>query len=372
MFVVTIEGMFGFRFIGKNCLAKQRLDILAILLTLTFGLAFPRDSVAQIIKKESLGVFSFSEFYLSPRLYFQEPERGGFELKSSWAAFRWTRGDTVHGVIKFGTSDLVDTAIWYTKIQKPEFGVTEAYMEGESPYGDLRVGLLNIGHGFEGSFAGWGGVLPESLARRQGWFVKRDLGMQFLWDTKPWNTSIAVHNGESDAQYDGRFWGSGKFGYKSTEGYGVMLSAQVGQTKTEVTQGSVAQSKYKFVFDPNENAKIRHGTLSLFYEGKRSVFLIEGTSGQILQKDSKQNYFTGHADWIWNVGGDLSILIRYEQLLPDQSNVLTLVKATTLGFNVSSGDLLQSLSIYATSIQEEPQIPNNEMGILFRIRSQLL
>ena len=322
---------------------------------------------------ERLGRFEISEFSLSPRLRLQEPGTGGFELSESWIGFEWTRDEDVRGVLKLGSSDLSAPAIWYTPQVRPSFGVSEAWMEGRSLYGDVRAGLLVVPQGFEGISPEWDSVLPETRARRKSWFVKRDFGLQFRWQRPHWDTSITVHNGESGDNLDGKYWVSGHWRYKDSDGNGALATAGVGQTKSIATSGSnAALPENGFVFDPNADAKIRQTSLAIFRENKRNLFLIEAGKGEILQNEETNSFFWGHCDLVWNWGGDASLLARYEQDQPNQKDSSTIVKSSGLGFSLSSHDNLQSLTVFANHIEEKPEVPSDELWMIFRIHSSFL
>lgn len=319
---------------------------------------------------ERLGRFEISEFALSPRLRMQEPGQGGFELSQSWIGFEWSRDEFVRGVLKLGSSDLSAPVIWMSPQTRPSFGVSEAWMEGRSFYGDVRAGLLSIPQGFEGVAPEWASVLPETRTRRESWFIKRDFGLQFLWKTKGWDTSMAVHNGESGDNADGRYWVTSHWQYRGPNGGGALLTAAVGETRDLSTSLSTAPlAKNGFVFDPNADAKIRHASLSLFQEARRNLLLIEAGRGEILQNDERRPFHWGHLDWVANWGGDFSFLFRYEQNQANEKDASSLVRSAGAGFSISSRENLQSLTVFGQRIEENPDLPSDELWLIFRIHS---
>lgn len=317
-----------------------------------------------------MGSFEFSEVFLNPVLEFQGPESGGFELRQSFLGFQWSKGDNFHAVIKLGNSDLLDPAIWFDPVDRPEFGLAEVYMEGLSNVGDVRVGLVNVGFGFESLFPQWNALLPESQARQAGWLIKRDYGLSLAWKTRPWEMSITAHNGESRESKDGRFWASGHWMYRDDGPFRFVLSGQVGSTQSKATTLSDAPAQ-GFVFNPGEAAKIRVGSMALVMEWSSSLMVLEGIQGQILQKDEKHTFSAGRADAILNMGGDVGLMLRYEQTNPHQGTLTHENKAQTVGFILHSKDQLYSVSVYTTAIHEEPDVDNNVYGAQFRIRSLL-
>lgn len=333
-----------------------------------FGLALVFTSSA--FSAERMGSFEFSEVFLNPVLEFQGPESGGFELRQSHLGFQWSKGDRFHAVIKLGNSDLLAPAIWFDPSTQPEFGLTELYMEGLSESGDVRVGLINVGFGFESLFPQWNALLPESQTRQRGWLIKRDYGLSLSWRTSPWETTLAVHNGESRESRDGRFWATGSWMYRAPGPFRFVLGGQVGSTQPQATSLSTAPAA-GFVYDPLESAKIRQGSVALVMEWSSSLMLIEGFQGQILQNDLKHSFVAGRFDAILNLGGDLGLLLRHEQGNPHQGTLSTETKAQTAGFVLHSRDQLYSVSVYGTHLQEEPAVDNSIYGVQFRIRSLL-
>lgn len=332
---------------------------------------------AQAQDTESLGHFRFYDLFLSPELHLQEPGNGGFEIKNSWIGFEWKRDNFVTGILKLGSSDLMRSPIWFSPQAKPDFTVVEAWIEGRSDVGDVRAGLLSIPQGFEGTFPEWNSVLPESRVHREGWVVQRDYGLQFRWDTKPWATSVTVHNGEAGANTDRWMWLSSNWQYKNDEGFGLLLSATFGNTRPDSTATSVAATDALFRFDPSKDARIRYAILSLFREERRSLFLIEAARGDIVQNDfpgdEKRPFGWGRSDICWNFGGDVSLLLRYEATQADMKNRDTLKSSTGLGLVVASADNLQSLTLYGQHNQEGiNESPNDEFWLIFRLHSNLL
>lgn len=319
---------------------------------------------------ERLGRFEFSDFALSPRLRLAEPGQGGFELAQSWIGFEWTRDEYIRGVLKLGSTDLIAPAVWNTPTARPSFGVSEAWMEGKSDYGDVRAGLLAIPTGFESMNEEWSSVFPETRARHANWFIKRDMGLQFFWKTHFWDTSVVFHNGESADNTDGKYWVSGHWQFRDSDGTGVLLTSNVGNTKPASTSGSKAGlPENGFVFDPTSDAKIREFSLSLYHTERRNLILLEGGSGEVLQNGDKNGYAWGHLDWVYNRGGEISLLARFEQNQPQMTLADSIVRLYGAGMQFSSKDNLQSLTLFANHLEESPRVDNNELWLIFRIHS---
>ncbi len=347
------------------------MRVLPLIFFIALQILWPQPATAQADEFETMGRFRFLDLFLSPRLRLQEPGNGGFELEQSYLGFEWKRDENVRAVFRYGTSDLLKPAIWYPQ-GKSDFALSEAWIEVLGEQGDVRAGLLTVPLGFEGTFQDWNRVLPESAVRRKGWLLKRDYGLQFRWEARPWATQLTIHNGESGPNTDRWMWASGLWQYRTSEGFGVLTTASVGHTRADSTTGSLAATQEKFSFNPNESSKIRYGILSLFKEDRRNLFLIEAGRGEIIQGESKGPYAWGRADLSWNFYRDTNLLLRFEQTQSNLDLRSTIVKSSGLGFVFSSKDNLQSLTFYGSHNVEDPEVQNDEYWVIFRLHSSLL
>ncbi|MEZ0392696.1 MAG: hypothetical protein ACAH59_10795 [Pseudobdellovibrionaceae bacterium] len=321
---------------------------------------------------EQMGTFEFSEFSLSPRARVQEPSTGGFELRESWIGFEWKRDESLSGEISFGTADLVEPAIWYPALTG-QVQMVQATVKAKTPYFDVRAGLLPIPIGYEGAFPEWEWSLPETRVRHQRWFTRRDYGVELKAETKPWMTSLTVYNGESGSNLDQKMWVAGLWRYLNPQGYGLLMTAQVGRTDEKSTTGSLASTTdFGFQFDPNDSAKFRHGSLAVYRKWKRHLVLLEGGRGEILQGDEKNPYAWGHLDICANLGGDLNLLMRYEHSQANTKEESTVMKSTGLGISVSSADRLSMVTLWANKNTESPERQNDEALLIFRLNSNFL
>lgn len=323
-----------------------------------------------------MGIFRFSEFSLSPRAYLEEPSKGGFELKESWIGFEWTRDDKqdqdLSGEISFGSPDLVEPAIWYaTNTAKLE--LVTAAVKAKTEWLDIRAGLITIANGYEGSVPEWELQLPMTRVRRHRWFTKRDYGLELKASSNRYTTGVTVHNGESGPNSDQKLWLTSLWRYEDAYGYGALLTAEVGSTAPASTSTSIAASPDEgFNFDPNESSKYRHASFAIYHRWGRHLILFEGGRGELIQRDEKRPFGWGHADICANLGGDLNILARYEYSQSDFRRSESIVKSYGLGTSVTSKDRLTSVTLWANKNQEQPERPNDEALLIFRINSNAL
>ncbi len=318
---------------------------------------------------ESLGTFQFQDFSLAPRLEVREPSEGGFDLKESWISVQWLKDEFIHGQFRLGTLDQIQPVIWMNP-SKDGFGLIEAWVELKSTSGILRVGRLPIPDGFEGSFGDGFWLMPQSEVRKRSWLFTRDEGLTLEAITKPWLTSITVHNGESGPNADAKMWVTGRWQYlDNNTGNGVLLTATEGSTNPISTSSSTAQTTDSFRFDNTKSSKIRWGTLALFHLWKRDYWNLEVGRGDILQDADKYPMGWGRFDVSWNLGGDLNLLGRYEQTQSDLKDSATISKISAFGFLLSSRDQLSSLTLFFKHKEEQPSKNNDEALLLFRINS---
>lgn len=323
---------------------------------------------------ESLGTFHFQEFVLSPSLELHEPSQGGFVLNESWISVQWQKNENLLGEMRLGTSDGYQPSVWMTpSATTAGLGLLEAWVEGRSKYGNLRVGRIPITDAFEGSFGDGFWLMPASQAKKNHWIFQRDEGFSYWAETKPWLTQLTVHNGEAGPNSDSKMWVTGRWQYfANSNGNGALLTATEGSTTPLSTSGSVAASRDLFRFDPTALAKIRYGTFSLFHLWKRNFWNLEYVRGDILQAEEKAPFAFGRADWSWNLGADLNILLRYEQLQSDLKDDNTIQKISGVGFLISSRDQLSSLTVFGTHKEEAAKVNNDELSVLFRLNSTSL
>lgn len=320
---------------------------------------------------EKAGRFEFSEFSLSPRAYLQEPGQNGFELKESWISFRWERDESLDAEIGLGSGDLIAPAIWFApKAETVE--LTKAFIRAKTPYVDVRAGILEIPFGYEGAFPEWEWTMPITHVRENRWFIRRDYGIEFRSEHKPFLTTLTIHNGESATNDDGKLWVTGQWRFLTSDGIGLLGSGQVGNTKPESTQNSVAASQEGFVFDPTQSAKIRQLSIAVFRKWHRHLILAEYGRGDVLQNDDKNPFGWGHIDGSWNVKGDLNLLARYEQWQANLRDPSTVKKSYGAGVAVTSADRLSMVTLWLNKNQEKPEINNDEILILFRLNSNFL
>jgi hypothetical protein len=318
--------------------------------------------------EQALGEFSFSEFSLGVEHFSEEPGKNEFKLKDSFLKTKWSFHPWITGQLAVGSPDLTEPAVWFPNPLKT-FTVTEAYAHLKTVSFDLQVGLLKIPVGVENFFSENQSLLPNSQVSRERWLIKRDLGIKTLVEYEDFQTTLVLHNGESTQSKDAKSWVTGTWAYAPREGLGFLLSAQVGNTTASATSGSVAQSQYQFVFDPEDSAKIRWALLSLFQRGKAHRWSFESGHGEVLQKNEKNAFAWGRFDGAIAWQEDSYLLLRYEQTQTHLKLSESIKKYASLGLSWVQPAQLASVAFLATKVMETPEVQNDQFVILFRLGS---
>lgn len=318
-----------------------------------------------------MGTFEFAEFSLAPRGFVEEPSRGGFELKESWIGFSWKRDQGLGGEIAVGTPDLVSPSVFYPTSDR-DIALTKAFVYGRTKYLDVQAGLVQVPVGYEGSVPEWELFLPSTHVRKNGWFTKRDYGLQLIARKGSFYTNLTVHNGESGPNEDQKVWYSGLWRVQTNEGYGLLMTGTTGRTDERSTTGATAAGNAGFSFDPLKASKMRHSTIAIYRKWMRHLALVEYAQGDIIQDDRKKSFDWGHVDISANFGGDLNGLVRYEQSQANKEDRATQIKSYGLGFSLSSKDRLSQVTFWMNKHQEEAKVNNDEALLIFRINSNYL
>lgn len=99
--------------------------------------------------------------------------------------------------------------------------------------------------------------------------------------------------------------------------------------------------------------------------------LAEMGRGEILQFDQKHPFGWGHVDLSAHLGGDLNLLLRYEQTQSDLNKAATVIKSSDLGFSVSSKDGLSAVTLWGKHHETNPQKSSDEALLILRLHSNL-
>lgn len=299
----------------------------------------------------------------------REPSEGGFELKDTWMSVQWKKDENIFGEFRLGTLDQYQPTV-FTSGGQSGLGLLEAWLQLNTNFGRLRVGRIPISDGFEGSFGDSFWLMPVSEVKKRNWLFSRDEGLTYEAETKPWLTSITVHNGEAGANLDNKMWVTGRFQYfRNTDGNGVLVTATEGSINPASSLTASAQTGEGFRFDSTKQAKVRWGTLAIFHLWQRDFWNMEFGRGDNLQDAEKYPFAWGRVDLSKNLGGDLNFLLRYEQTQSDLKAAASIVKISALGLLLSSSDQLSSVTLFLKHKEEAPSRDNDEALLLFRINS---
>ncbi len=373
---------------SKDCVKTyifSRVYLLLLALLTTFSVNVSVASSKGSVNSENLGVLQFSQFYLSPQMSLQEPSRGGFELKNSWIAFRWSKGleekeereqerSFLFADLAFGTADMVAPALWYApKSQNLE--LTLAKINWKSSIMDFSFGLMQVPFSFEGQLNENEKLMPDTYVRSQSWFARSDYGLQMQTSYKEFLTRVMVHNGESGENLDQKTWATGLWRYQNESGFGVLLTAQVGQTDQRSSGSSLATVRSQvaaqnFVWDPGQSAKHRMGALAIYKQWNQQLILLESGRGDFIQSDEKYPFVWGHFDVVSRASEQLRFLFRYEQSQADLHMSESIIKTTGFGLSWVSAERLSSWTLWAQKHDENLHLQNDQILLQFRLSNQ--
>ncbi|RME16061.1 MAG: hypothetical protein D6797_05340, partial [Bdellovibrio sp.] len=193
-------------------------------------------SSSSLFASESLGEFFFNEIHLKPQLAFQNNEDVAFSLQDAYVRFLWKIESEVQVHWLLGEGSLKGAPVFLSSNTDTPVDLLEGYGVFLGHYGQVQMGLLPVGFGYEGA-------LPEShlFFLRSPLFEKRilglrDWGVKFLLHNKGYYTSLMVHNGEGGEQKDNRMFFTAKWGWRDNQRVDLGISAQVGFWQAQALQ----------------------------------------------------------------------------------------------------------------------------------------
>jgi hypothetical protein len=259
--------------------------------------------------KENLGTLSVSDVLLRPNFSIVSPGNTGFNIGESSIAVQWTLNDNFSGHVRLGSRELVNEPARY--VSNADLGtdimLVEAYGEYSHPYGRFRLGRQPLDFGIEGAKSESDLIFPRSFLFQKRVMGLRDIGFGYAIDYNNFFTNFVIHNGEGDADQDGRLWYTGKWGYKFDRAQ-IGMSGQTGRT-TPASTGLSLDTLASV--DPTQKAQWRIGGLFASWTPKRMVLELEGYLGARVQDIGSGKFATGHFDIGYEFTDQFSTFVRY-------------------------------------------------------------
>ena len=315
---------------------------------------------------EQLGTLEIDEFNLRAAGLVREGQHAEFSLAESLLGFRWKLDKTIGAKISLGSLSLLNVPLHFNSPPSDDLGIVEAYGEYTSPYGSFRFGLIPLEYSVEGNAREGDLEFPRSLLFKNRVLGLRDYGMRFETKFKGYFTKLAVHNGESDSNVDGRVWSTASWGWTDDDKFVVGFSGRTGTTKPIATSTS---GDTLAGVDPTLEAKWRMGTTYVHWAPHRWNVVLEGTWGEVEQDKKKGNKFVaGHFDLGYDLTPNFGFLGRIDYFDPNDKVKKDGQKEISLAWVWRSREGNSRLYFIATRIEEEgPRINNDEFKLVWQM-----
>lgn len=328
------------------------------------GLSLLSISSAAAVIREDIGVLKIHDLLLRPNFLFGESGVGSFSIGESSFALRWELEEKFAGVIRLGPRTLLNPSARYTNTVNDDVVAVEAFAELNHPYGRFRLGRIPVEFGYEGQLWERALVFPRSLLFKRRVTMLRDVGGSYFVEHNNFFTGLAIHNGESDSDEDGRLWYTARWGYK-TEKFELGFAGQTGSTKPTAT--SVSGDTLAAV-DPTSQAKWRMGGLYGALHKKSWEWVLEAYMGEREQQTEIGKYAAGHTDLSIEFNRYYSVHLRYDHFDPNLKVKNDIQREVSLGLMLSNRTHSSNLILIGTKVFEENgQLPNDELRLIWSL-----
>jgi hypothetical protein len=316
--------------------------------------------------REDIGVLRIHDLLVRPSFYTTEGGQGTFSMGESSLAFRWELEEKFAGVIRLGPRTLVNSSARYATAINDDIVPVEAFAELNHPYGRFRLGRLPIEFGYEGQQWERSLIFPRSMLFERRITMLRDVGASYEIRHNNYYTNLVVHNGESDADQDGKLWYTARWGY-ATEKFEVGLAGQTGSTETKQTalSGDTLAG-----INTSLDAKWRMGGLYGALHKKTWEWVLEFYMGEREQEEpaGKGRFAVGHTDLSYEFNRFYSAHLRYDEFDPHLEHDGDLQREISLAFVLSNKTHSSNLILIGTKVFEERnQIGNDELRVIWSL-----
>jgi hypothetical protein len=323
---------------------------------------------SNLAQAEQFGLLKIDSLVLRPQFRVAEPSDGDFAIGESMFSVRWRMDQRTSAVFAVGAKNLLGTSIHYKETVTEDLGFVEGYGEFAFEYGTIRAGLLPVDFGLEGSRREADLDLDRSLLFARRWVPLRDIGLSYRIDYDGYFTRLMVHNGESDANVDGRMWYTGAWGYESPRLFQFGVAGQTGSTKPESTNAS---NDSMAGVDPSREAKWRMGGPFAAWTPHHWRLELEVYLGELVQAELIRKFSTGHVSfgYEWT---NWSLHARYDQIDPDQGVDGNRETRPSVAFGYLSERRTSKVYVLLTKVIEESnQVPNDEIRLIWHLTPEI-
>ena len=277
----------------------------------------------QAHSQENLGELKIDRFFLEPT--FSTDNRAyspGFSIGRSYIGASWTMDSLISAHILTGPKFMMMKPARYGVTPTRDLSMIEGYGELDSGLGVIRAGLIPLPYGLNGLRDESQQSYFDDLFVQRRFLQRRDFGASYFISHNNFVTSFAVHNGETDADEDGRYWMTGRWSYQGPAGSEYGLSGSVGRWVDLVTM---------------REQKIRAGNIFAGFKIYGLGLAAEANMISIFEQDIFLRQAYGwHVDLESPLWSQLGMQIRYDFLEPHHSVFNDQVRELTLGLNYHS------------------------------------
>lgn len=330
------------------------------------GLCFAVSAANAVTIREDIGVLKIHDLLVRPSFFLGEGGQGSFSMGESSLAFRWELDEKYAGVIRLGPRTLINSSARYAGTINDDIVPVEAYAELNHPYGRFRLGRLPIEFGYEGQQWERTLIFPRSLLFRRRVTMLRDVGGTYEIRHNDYYTFLAIHNGESDSDQDGKMWYTSRWGI-SNEKFELGLAGQTGSTERDQTNAS---GDSLAGVDVTKDAKWRMGGIYGALHKKTWEWVLEFYLGQREQEEpaGSGRFAVGHSDISVDFGRKYAVHLRYDTFDPNLKKDRDLQREISLAFVLSNKTHSSNLILIGTKVLEEGhQIGNDELRIVWSL-----
>lgn len=319
--------------------------------------------------QQPLGELKLTDSFVESFFEVREAQEAEFDLRNTYVGFGWHYEDLFRSRLVIGQESLLGVASRYggTTAESEDFAVVEAYTSVEGDYGEISFGLIPIDFGLEGGGRESELFFSRALFYQAGGFGLRDFGVSYRVQNKSFYTQLFVHNGEGGSEKDNRTWITSVWGWH--RGHWLLgFSGTTGQTTPESTF-RLNQASSDTVFDPEENADWRIGSLQVQYVDHYLAVRLEGFAGKVQQEvDGKNEFFAGYLAITRKISQEMTLGLRYDTLEPDRD--LSGDQFSEVTFAVAWHNVYQTSSLYLEmikSLQANTGVFDDRLRLIWRL-----
>jgi hypothetical protein len=330
------------------------------------GLIFAVVPASALTFREDIGVLKIHDLLVRPSFFLGEGGEGSFSMGESSLAFRWELESKYAGVIRLGPRSLINPSARYVNVVNDDIVPVEAYAELNHPYGRFRLGRMPVEFGYEGQQWERSLIFPRSLLYRRRATMLRDVGGSYEIRHNNFYTFVAIHNGESDADQDGKMWQTARWGF-ANEKFELGAAGQTGSTEKAQT---AASGDTLAAVDVNLDAKWRMGGIYGALHKKTWEWVLEFYMGEREQEEpaGSGRFAVGHSDISVEFGKLYSAHIRYDTFDPNLKLDGDLQREISLALVLSNKTHSSNLILIGTKVLEEQnQRGNDELRLIWSL-----